>query len=105
MFIGFYRLNNEEHFDIYYKNIYGYDEWRKDTFSPLVKDIECLDLKVSGNTYQERKENARELSVDWQLNFSSLDWSYGELATINEYFHKVGKQYGLLKEFKENGIC
>ena len=30
--------------------------------------------------------------------------SYGELAWMQRYFTIMGKRYGLLKEFRENGI-
>lgn len=105
MFIGFYRLDNEEHFNIYYKCKEGYDAWYSDTFSPTCEDIATLDFKISGKTYQERKNNLEELAKDWQYNFASLDWSYGELAEITNYFYENAKRYGLLKEFKENCIC
>ena len=105
MFIGFYRLDNEEHFDIYYKNKYGYDAWHKDTFSPTCEDIAILDFKIGGKTYQERKNNLEELAKDWQYNFAGLEWSYGELYEIQNYFYENAKRYGLVKVFKENAIC
>ena len=108
MFIGYYELNGEKHFDIYfYKHVgeNGYQLWFDDTFSPLCKNQKILDFKISGKTYQERKNNAEELAKDWQYNFASLDWSYGELCEINNYFYTIGKRYGLLRVFKENCIC
>lgn len=105
MFIGFYRLNGEEHFDIYYKNIYGYTEWLEKTFSPECEDIATLDFKLKGKTYQEKKDSLEQLAKDWQNCFSSLEWSYGELAAIQGYFEEKGKKYGLLNVFKENCIC
>lgn len=63
-------------------------------------------------TYQERKENIRQKAIEWQLgldevrdeldseNFKTQEW----FNTWNEYFARKGRQYGLLKEFKENGI-
>ena len=56
------------------------------------------------NTYQKRKETAREKAIIWQLLTSSGGQSYFELATAEAYFEKLGKRFGLLKEFKENGI-
>lgn len=56
-------------------------------------------------TYQERKNEIREQAIDIILNvfhFSNL--SYGEILAYQTYFEKVGKRYGLLREFKENGI-
>lgn len=56
-------------------------------------------------SYQERKELARQKAIEWQLDFSNNNYSYSELADFYSYFYKLGKRYGLLKEFKENGIC
>lgn len=55
-------------------------------------------------TYQEKKERARQEAIDWQLESTNEQLSYGELATIGDYFYKLGKRYGLLREFRENGI-
>ena len=105
MFIGYYELDGKKYFNIYYKNTCGYGEWQKDTFSPITKNIKTLDFKLSGKTYQEKQSSLRDLAIDWQLNFASLSWSYLELAEIQNYFLENGKRYGLLQEFKENGIC
>ena len=105
MFIGYYKLNEEEHFNIYYRNVYGCTKWLEDTFSPDCKDIKVLVFRIKGKTYQEKKNSLEELAKDWQFNFSSLGWSYGELATVTNYFEKNGKRYGLLNVFKENAIC
>ncbi len=104
MFIGYYELeNNEPYFNIYYKNELGYKAWQEDTFCN-VYNVETLDFKLSGKTYQERKNSLIEIAKDWQNNFSGLSWSYGEYAEIENYFYENAKRYGLLKEFKENCI-
>lgn len=56
-------------------------------------------------TYQERKEEIRNEAIEWQYDFSNHNYSYYELMEFGEYFYKLGKRYGLLKEFHENGIC
>ena len=56
------------------------------------------------NTYQENKEKARQIAIEWQIEASEQNYSYGELAEYGEYFRKLGKRYGLLKEFRENAI-
>lgn len=56
------------------------------------------------NTYQQRKNAAREKAIDWQADFGNHNYSYGELADFGNYFEKLGKRYGLTKEFRENGI-
>ena len=55
-------------------------------------------------TYRERKEAAREQAIEFQLSHGDHSYSWGELATLGSYFEKMGKRYGLLKEFRENGI-
>ena len=57
------------------------------------------------NNYQNAKEKARRKAMDWQDFFSENSMSWGELAYWQEYFERLGKRYGLLTEFRENGIC
>lgn len=57
------------------------------------------------NKYQQGKGRAREQAINWQLDFNNHNYSYSELADYGDYFYKLGKRYGLLKEFRENGIC
>lgn len=40
----------------------------------------------------------------WQLDFSKYNYYISELLTNEEFFYKLGKRYGLIKEFRENGI-
>ena len=54
--------------------------------------------------YQKGKEAARQEAIDWQYEASEQDLSYGELAAIGNYFYKLGKRFGLLREFRENAI-
>lgn len=54
--------------------------------------------------YEKRKARAREKAIEWQLKFGTKDVSYDELLEAGNYFEKLGKRYGLLKEFRENGI-
>ena len=61
-------------------------------------------FKVKGKTYKEKKENARRLAVDFRAYFAESIFSYGELGYFADIFRKIGKKYGLLKEFEENGL-
>lgn len=111
MFIGVYELEGKTNFGIYFtgKNAIpynaGWDLWHEETFSPEVNIIGILDFKISGKTYEERKASAEDLAKEWQLYYSYYEWSYGELGAIYDYFKTIGKRYGLLRVFKENGIC
>lgn len=56
--------------------------------------------------YQEMKERVRQMAIDWQMNDANENASYMELAEIGNLFFKfkLGKRFGLLTEFRENGI-
>ena len=56
------------------------------------------------NKYYKGKEKTRNEVIDWQADFAKHNYSYGELAEIQAYFEKEGMKYGLIKEFRENGI-
>lgn len=104
MFIGVYKLEGKNYFNIYYKCKEGYDAWHSDTFSPCCEDVEILDFKISGKNYKERKASLEDIAIDWQLHFSQYSWSYGELAEIGSWFYEKAKKYGLIKDFEMNAI-
>lgn len=56
------------------------------------------------NAYQRGKNNAIEKAIEWQLNFNNHNYSYAELAYYTGYFSRLAKKYGLISEFRENGI-
>lgn len=64
-----------------------------------------IPLTVNGKTYQERKNNLEETAKEWQRsNYDFIDWSYGELATIQRFFEENARRYGLVETFRENAI-
>lgn len=63
-------------------------------------------MKITNDpTYARNKAVARQEAIDWQNDLANHNYSYGELCEFVMYFEKLGKKYGLLKEFRENGIC
>ena len=56
------------------------------------------------NKYQRAKERARNKAIEWQMDIENHNYSYGELAYYQEYFERIGRRYGLISEFRENGI-
>ena len=74
------------------------------------EDVEkCPHCKESGylmdvQPYKEGKERAREKAMEWQEKARESNYSYGDIAEAGNHFYKLGKRYGLLKEFRENGI-
>lgn len=55
--------------------------------------------------YQEMKEKVRNEAIDWQYDFPNHSYSWGEIADWADHFERLGRRYGLLTEFRENGIC
>ena len=54
--------------------------------------------------YQKGKEKTRNEAIEWQSDFATHNYSYGELAYFSDYFETKARRYGLLREFRENGI-
>lgn len=66
--------------------------------------IDYIPLTVCGKSYEERKADLQNKAIEWHHTGSVANWSYGELASIQEFFERNGKRYGLLREFRENAI-
>ena len=60
---------------------------------------------TSRKTYQQAKEAARLFAIDTQNEISESNFSYGEIADIQDTLHALGSHFGLVREFKENCIC
>lgn len=73
------------------------------TFSPDI-EYQLLPLKISGKTYAERKNAARQLAIDYQYLTDCGGLSMMELSRINNYFENIGARYGLITEYRENAI-
>lgn len=57
---------------------------------------------TSKERYKANKEILRQTAINYQLTPQSQ--SYEDIARYSNYFYKMGKRYGLIKEFRENGI-
>lgn len=62
-------------------------------------------MKTTKTVYATNKSVARQEAIDWQNNLFRDNRSYEEIQKAAEHFEKLGRRYGLLKEFHENGIC
>lgn len=102
MFFGVFELDKTIHSGFYDSWL----TWHSDTFSPDTEVLLIIDFKVSGSDYAARKENVRDKARDFQSLFSlyGVSMSYGELQCFCDYFTTQGKRYGLLREFRENGV-
>lgn len=102
MFYGVYRKPNGETCGGFFED---YEDWFKANFSPDTEILSTIDFSVHGKTYTDRKEDVREKAIDFQDLFSmGVSISWGELAEFGDFFETQGRRYGLLVEFRENGI-
>lgn len=86
----------------HYKDLVNYLIWRikQDQINRLAVDKEIYGL----NAYDKAKAKARQEAIDWQHQASTQNLSYSEIVEKNNYFERLGKRYGLIKEFRENGV-
>lgn len=102
MFYGSYITQSGEIVGGFYSD---YDQWFKDTFPPDTQVSIIIDLHVHGKTYAERKDDVRNKAIDFQRLFEfNVPMAWSELAEWGDYFSTQGKRFGLLSEFRENGI-
>ena len=95
-----YILTNESHL---YKWLYKYDlELNKIAEGAI---FVTATETTSRKTYQQAKEAARLFAIDMQNIISENNFSYGEIADIQDTLHALGRHFGLVREFKENCIC
>lgn len=90
---------------IYYENAGGNDAYFRDTFCPDTEIVSFISFHAYGKTYAERKESVRNAALDYQSAWGEYSFSYSEAAEIESWFAKMGRRYGLLREFRENCIC
>lgn len=54
--------------------------------------------------YSQKKAKARQLAIEWQRIVSNTQPDYSFFVKWASLFQKIAKKYGLVREFKENGI-
>lgn len=55
-------------------------------------------------TYDAMQEVLRVFAIDYQSSWSDTFWNLDDLSKMSAFFEEYGKKYGLLREFRENGI-
>lgn len=54
--------------------------------------------------YEKKKSLARQLAYDWQLDHQTQPHSWQWCIDWYARWERIGRKYGLIREFKENGI-
>ena len=86
--------------------VYSIEEWLHITWSPdsgLLAEAESF--TIHGKTYKEKQSYAREHAIRLQQMMSEIDLSYWDYDWLGWHFENIGRRYGLLTEFRENGLC
>ena len=101
-------IKEDDNGEIYGATFGNWREYQHYTFSSSRLVLFCCDtkrLKVCGKTREQKKDSAREIAVHWQYTIGDFCPSYMDFAIAGGYFTALGRKYGLLREFRENGIC
>ena len=57
------------------------------------------------SNYEKNKNKIRQQAIDWLASFSEgKTYYWSEMAEASDYFEKMGRRYGLLQEFRDNGV-
>lgn len=56
-------------------------------------------------SYEKAQAALRDFAQIWQGSAYMFNYSWGELCDWAGFFEEYGRKYGLLREFRENGIC
>lgn len=102
---GIYKLSNKD-FKKLNDIASSYYSYNCDRLIELYDELKEFidDNKIGIDLYTIEKNNLRQEAINWQDELRYIDISYSELAVKQNYFYKQAKKYGLVKEFKENGI-
>lgn len=85
----------------------SWDEYFSDPDNPQTEEsIICLisDRAALAGSYEDKKACIRNAGIDYLNSFSEISLSYGEIVTMQDYFTKMGRRFGLINEFRENCI-
>lgn len=61
-------------------------------------------LEFLPTAYEKGKENARREAITWQNDFAAKAHTEWDLVDACAYFEKLAQRFGLVREFRENGI-
>lgn len=74
--------------------------------APCMTDTQTWNAAFDKNWYSYKNQKAfvHDMAVEWQYEQANSSMYWSEVAAWNDEFTKLGKRYGLLEEFRENGI-
>lgn len=100
MILAIVNIDNDDKMRVYY----SYEELHKDLYCPDDSLVWATDFKIKGKTYAERKQFARDIGVTISNNREIEEITHIDAMNIAENLDNLAKRYGLIKEFRENGL-
>lgn len=100
LFYAAYQTPNGEH----KQGIYQADSFMSDTFSPDIK------VNYASNLKPKTKDDARQMAIDiYAADRDTVDnggegLRYGEWAVIGDALERIARRFGLVREFRNEGI-
>jgi len=85
-----------------FKMIYKYELTQYDCKSFVVESLKIHPLGLS--RYEDRRETLSDFAKAWQNKSGEMLYDWSSLADWGAFFSEYGKKYGLLREFRNNGI-
>ena len=61
-------------------------------------------FQVPRVNWVESKQDARDIAIQWQQWQAEQALSWDDMAFYEDYFYRLARKNGLIKEFRENGI-
>lgn len=63
-----------------------------------------VEITITGNNYKQKQESLREQARNIQFLLGQSTQSYKTLVEVQNWLMSKATTYGLVKEFRENGI-
>lgn len=102
----FSNKNWAEFGDIYKRTLLKYQHDKKES-AKRMKEGRAKNKQYGRgrSAYALKKARARQLAINWQLGVASRSgWSPRWCAYWSARWERIGRKYGLIEEFKENGL-
>lgn len=92
--------------DIYKRTLVKYQHDKKESAKRMKEGRTKNKQYGRGRSaYASKKARARQLAIDWQLGVATRPgYSRGWHAEWLARWERIGHKYGLIREFKENGL-
>lgn len=81
-------------------------EWEDNGMFVVNGPVQWVNYRAQKITGREKAKTVlREIAYQWQYMHDEFDFTWSNYCEWQEFFEEQGRKYGLLREFRENGIC